>query len=1196
MNSQVKPATLLTIANAKFRKAEYREAIDAYRQLLRDNPELGKSIHFNLELAQKRLNGHPRAQTEVKVTQASPTTTPEKPAAKESKTAHRFDPEYYLQENDDVREAGINPEEHYWSNGEQEGRKPNPWFDPSFYYRLNADVRKAGVSAFRHYIDSGRQEGRASHSPAQDGERVTTSAHKPLLFVGHDGVLAGSEIVLLEVVRWFYNHTTRRIKLLLLAPGPVADRYAEFADVYVLPGDGVDQPEDLKAFLSENFEFAYLNTVVSGRLFNYLEQAGARLDCTIVTHIHEMEKVLATFPDEMDALLSRTRHWISASPASSATLEAKYKIATETLTTVPAFINPVARKEATTNELQAEAREELGLSPNAFVVMGCGTVYERKGPDLFLEAARLLKKQTNQPIEFVWLGQGPDREALEASLTEEEKGWVIFAGNRNNANRLLAAADVFFMSSREDPFPLVVLESAQHGVPTICFEPATGITAFIEQDAGIAVPEISPQLAAKALQELLEHPHYRQELGNNARAKLFVNYTTDQQNLKIYRTIQEVTDYKPSVSVIVPFYNHEKFIEERLDSILAQPIKDIEIIALDDCSTDNTVAKVRPYLQDSRVTLIENEANSGSPFKQWEKGIRLAQGDVIWIAEWDDTCDPNFIQILLPYFDDPMVNIAGAKTEIIDEHGTLKENALSPYLNMAFPGKFEKSYIKDGFEEINEQLGAMCTLVNASGLLIRKQSFGDTLSTAQSFKMCGDWLIYLECLKGGKIAYDINTRNYFRRHSASQVHKVEGTEVYFNERYAITDFVVENFAVSRRMLKKALSAIDHEWERFAHKNPGKALQDLYDQDSIRKKSNYLERQPHVAFYVHGMTFSKGGIERLAGQLANYLVENGWQVTIFCKVHPSKKPVYPLYESVKVVPLFDEHKLEKSVKALNTALCHSDIDVFVPMLSEWLFEPVIEAAQNTGVAIIASEHNDPWKIEELWWSHERRVACFKKADAIHLLLSKFTESLPDNLHHKIFIIPNGAEIPAEVNLNNREKVILAVGRLEQQKRFDRLIDAVGKVQDSLRKNGNSVTIAGEGSLRFELQKQIDALGVQDLITLLGATPNIEEFYERSDFFVIPSEFEGFGMALVEAMSYGLPAIGFRDCNGPNEIIIEEKSGALVDSTDELARKIDEWLLLDLMDFRKYAILESEKFTIGKFYRNWERNLKSFLETC
>ena len=1189
MNSQVKPATLLTIANAKFRKAEYREAIDAYRQLLRDNPELGKSIHFNLELAQKRLNGHPRAQTEVKVTQASPTTTPEKTAAKESKAAHRFDPEYYLEENDDVREAGINPEEHYWSNGEQEGRKPNPWFDPSFYYRLNADVRKAGVSAFRHYIDSGRQEGRASHSPAQDGERVTTSAHKPLLFVGHDGVLAGSEIVLLEVVRWFYNHTTRRIKLLLLAPGPVADRYAEFADVYVLPGDGVDQPEDLKAFLSENFEFAYLNTVVSGRLFNYLEQAGARLDCTIVTHIHEMEKVLATFPEEMDALLGRTRHWISASPASSAILEAKYRIATEALTTVPAFINPVARKEATTNELQAETREELGLSPNAFVVMGCGTVYERKGPDLFLEVARLLKKQTNQPIEFVWMGQGPDKETLEASLTEEEKGWVIFAGNRNNANKLLAAADVFFMSSREDPFPLVVLESAQHGVPTVCFEPATGITAFIEQDAGIAVPEISPQLAAKALQELLEHPHYRQELGNNARAKLFVNYTTDQQNLKIYRTIQEVTDYKPSVSVIVPFYNHEKFIEERLDSILAQPIKDIEIIALDDCSTDNTVAKVRPYLQDSRVTLIENEANSGSPFKQWEKGIRLAQGDVIWIAEGDDTCDPNFIQILLPYFDDPMVNIAGAKTEIIDEHGTLKENALSPYLNMAFPGKFEKSYIKDGFEEINEQLGAMCTLVNASGLLIRKQSFGDTLSTAQSFKMCGDWLIYLECLKGGKIAYDINTRNYFRRHSASQVHKVEGTEVYFNERYAITDFVVENFAVSRRMLKKAFAAIDHEWERFAHKNPGKALPDLYNQDAIRKKSNFLERQPHVAFYVHGMMFSKGGIERLAGQLANHLVENGWKVTIFCRLHPSKQAVYPLYESVRVQQIFDETNLEPSVKALNKALSHSDIDVFVPMLSEWLFDPIVDAAQNTGVRIIASEHNDPWKIEELWWDREKRIQCFQKVDNIHLLLNKFSESVPEELREKVVTIPNGVVIPERSEVGERENVIVGVGRLERQKRFDRLIEAVALIQHDLRPNGFSVEIYGDGSLKQQLSDQAIALGVSDLVKFKGVSSDMECVYQKSRLLVVPSEFEGFGIVVVEAMSHGVPALAFEDCNGPNELIEPGKSGELAGSVSELAERI-RLICLSEMRYEVDDVLESSrKYDLRHFFSAWIRLL-------
>jgi len=1188
MNSLAKPETRLVSANRKLREARYEDAIEIYQRILIDQPEMAKWVGFNLNLARERLSGKtiPAAlatdTAKVSVTQADQSTL--KP---ESKAAHSFDPDYYLHENEDVQAAGIDPEAHFWSNGEREGRKPNQWFDPAFYYKLNADVRSAGISAFRHYIDSGRHEGRASHSPLQDNDRVTTTA-KPLLFVGHDGVLAGSEIVLLEVVRWFHNHTTRPIKLLLLAPGPVADRYAKFADVYVLPGDGVDHPGDLKEFMNEGFEFAYLNTVVAGRLFPILKELGITLGCDVITHIHEMEKVLATFPSEMDALLCQTKHWISASPASSATLESIYDIAPEILTTVPAFINPVARQEAATNEFQLEARNELGLSPNAFVVIGCGTLYERKGPDLFLETARLLKQKTAQPIEFLWMGQGPDRDVLEGSLTAEEKVWIHFAGNRNNANKLLAAADVFFMSSREDPFPLVVLESAQHAVPTVCFEPATGITAFIEDDAGIAVPDIDTQMASDALLNLLEHPHQRKALGDTARRKLFENYTTKQQNQKIFRTVQRATGYKPSVSVIVPFYNHERFIEERLNSILSQPIKDIEIIALDDCSTDGTIERIRPYLEDGRITLVENDTNSGSPFKQWEKGIRLASGDVVWIAEGDDSCDSNFLQTLLPYFDDPMVNIASAKTEIIDEHGNLKEDALMPYLDMAYPGKFSQSYLKDGFQEINEQLGAMCTLVNASGLLIRKSSFGATLTTAQGFKMCGDWLIYLECLKGGKIAYDVNTHNYFRRHSASQVHKVEGTAVYFQERFAITDYVAENFIPTRRLLKKAFDAIDHEWNRFLYKNEGKPLDDVYDKNEILDKSKVESRALHVAFYVHGMTFSQGGIERLAAQLGNFLVERGWKVTIFCRIHSNKAPVYPLYESIRVIPVFDENRLEWSVKQLNEHLCHSDIDVFVPMLSEWLFEPVVHAAQNTGVMVIASEHNDPWKIEELWWNHEDRIKCFEKVDVIHFLLKKYTKSVPEYLQHKVVDIPNGVHLPDSVVLDGREKLIVSVGRLVPQKRFDRLIEAAGLAQNSLRENGYRIEIYGEGSLHEELSKQISTDGLGDLVILKGQTSKIEEVYQRADFFVLASDFEGLPVTLLEAFAHGLPSIGFESCNGPNEIIQHNKNGFLVDSVSELGDRLAHLAKYNIsVDMREHALSRAQEYSIQNFLSNWYR---------
>lgn len=1101
-----------------------------------------------------------------------------------------FDERYYLSSNPDVAAADIDPEYHYYACGEKEGRKPNASFDPVFYTRLNADVRVAGISALSHFRENGIYEQRLGCSP-KDTSKKKSKELAPLLFVGHDGIQAGSEIVLLEVIRWFYENTNRRIKVLLLAPGPVANQYSYYADVYVLPEGLVDDSITLQNFIGEKFQFIYLNTVVTGRLFNLLEDYHLSLEGDIVTHIHEMEKVIAEHEVEMQNQLKHSQLWISASPASSITLCDTYKIEPDKVVTVPAFINPVANRDAVVNELQFESRKALGLSQKSTVISGCGTVYWRKGADLYLEAARLIKENTNQLVEFVWIGEGPDKAGLENQLTENEKKYIKFVGNRTDSNKVLAAADIFFLSSREDPFPLVVLESAQHSIPTVCFGPATGITAFIEDDAGLVVSEINASLAANAILDLISNVDKRERLGKVAKSKLFSKYTTEQQNIKIFEAIKEHTNYQPSVSVIVPFYNHVKFIEERLGSILNQSIKDIEIIALDDFSTDGTAEKVKPYLSDCRIKLVQNEVNSGSPFKQWEKGIRLALAPIVWIAEGDDTCSSNFLETLLPYFDDHMVNVAAAKTEIINEHGELQQDALKPYLDMAFPDKFNSNYIKDGFVEVNEQFGAMCTLVNASGLLIRKSSFGQTLQAAQEFKMCGDWLIYLECLKDGKIAYDVTASNFFRRHSASQVHKVEGSELYFNERYAITEYVVNQFTVNRRLLNKAFKAIDHEWQRFKDKHPdGTQLNQLYNKELLKVNTSYLEKYPHVGFYVHGMVFSKGGIERLATQLANHLVEKGWEVTVFCRVHSCFEPVYPLFESVNVVPIFDEHKIEESVKRLNSALCNSNIDVFAPMLSEWLFEPIVEAAQNTGIPIIASEHNDPWKIEELWWNHEKRVTCFENVEAVHLLLNEFTESLPQNLHKKIITIPNGVKIPRDVNYDNRDKLIVTAGRLEPQKRFDRLIDAAALIQNELRKHGYGIEIYGEGSLENELKQQIKSLNLQDFVYLKGNTSHLDSIFEKADIFVIPSEFEGFGMVLVEALAHGLPSIGFADCNGPNEIIRDGKEGVLVKDVQSLSEAILEFLST-IERPRLLATERAKDYSIDKFFKQWEEMLIS-----
>src|SRR5271163_2597159 len=103
----------------------------------------------------------------------------------------------------------------------------------------------------------------------------------------------------------------------------------------------------------------------------------------------------------------------------------------------------------------------------------------------------------------------------------------------------------------------------------------------------------------------------------------------------------------PTVSVIVPNSNHERFLRQRIDTILAQTFQDFELILLDDYSTDDSRSILREYGSDPRVRLEFNDVNSGSTFKQWNKGVRLAQGKYVWIAESDDYADPRFLERLM---------------------------------------------------------------------------------------------------------------------------------------------------------------------------------------------------------------------------------------------------------------------------------------------------------------------------------------------------------------------------------------------------------------------------------------------------------------------------------------------------------------------------------------------------------------------
>ncbi|MCI0466489.1 MAG: glycosyltransferase [Beijerinckiaceae bacterium] len=220
-----------------------------------------------------------------------------------------------------------------------------------------------------------------------------------------------------------------------------------------------------------------------------------------------------------------------------------------------------------------------------------------------------------------------------------------------------------------------------------------------------------------------------------------------------------------AISVIVPNYNHARFLDERFESILRQRRKPDEIIFLDDGSDDNSLEIARNWQAKSPVPFIiaANEANSGSPVKQWMKGIELAAGGLIWIAESDDSSYPGFLAGLATAFADPDVVLAYCDSEVTGPEGELLSSTYRFYTGTLSKTKWLCGYVEDGAAEIANALAIKNTIPNVSAVLFRRAALVQSMSAAAGFRYCGDWAIYAACLQKGKIAYKPRALNMHRR-------------------------------------------------------------------------------------------------------------------------------------------------------------------------------------------------------------------------------------------------------------------------------------------------------------------------------------------------------------------------------------------------------------------------------------------------
>lgn len=295
--------------------------------------------------------------------------------------------------------------------------------------------------------------------------------------------------------------------------------------------------------------------------------------------------------------------------------------------------------------------------------------------------------------------------------------------------------------------------------------------------------------------------------------------------IKLAKRQQALAEPQYKISVVVPNYNYAIYLYQRMYSILNQNYKLYEIILLDDCSTDlskdtikQLVDALSPYI---RIISFINEKNTGSAFKQWQKGFSMAKGDYVWIAEADDFCKKNLISSLVDLIlKDNQIVISYAATAFINANGAIRMKTILPQIDLLQTNHWNTSYIIDGIEELKNYTYLNCTIANVSSCIIKNRNYDSYFEEALQYKQAGDWVFYANVMRTGKVAYINKTLNYYRVHT-NNISTTMNKEKHLEEIKKIHAKFRTELALGKeheKQMLKRIAFLEKEWGLEGEKN------------------------------------------------------------------------------------------------------------------------------------------------------------------------------------------------------------------------------------------------------------------------------------------------------------------------------------------------------------------------------------------
>lgn len=223
----------------------------------------------------------------------------------------------------------------------------------------------------------------------------------------------------------------------------------------------------------------------------------------------------------------------------------------------------------------------------------------------------------------------------------------------------------------------------------------------------------------------------------------------------------------PVVSVVVPNFNHAPFLARRLDSVLGQTLRDIEVLVLDDASTDTSMEIIGRRVQDRRVRVMRNDVNSGSPFVQWNRGVAATTGPLVWIAESDDDADPRLLETLVDRLDrHPGCGLAFAQSLCVDGQDRVS-GTQTQWTDSVDRTHWIADYVNNGQAECAQLLAITNTIPNASAVVFRRAIYERVGGAPETMRLSGDWMTWLRMLLVSDVAFVAEPLNRHRSHGGT---------------------------------------------------------------------------------------------------------------------------------------------------------------------------------------------------------------------------------------------------------------------------------------------------------------------------------------------------------------------------------------------------------------------------------------------